>query len=94
MSSTITEPGVSGGRGAWSGTACLTGETVVERAGLRPEPGGIGLSILGTGGGGGGAEVLRISSRQLTRAAGPFSSFPPVYRLILRYKCPLDTQNL
>ena len=85
---------MSGGRGACSGTACLTGETDVERADLRPEPGGIGLSILGTGGGGGGAEVLRTSSRQLTRAAGPFSSFPPVYRLKLRCRRPLDIQNL
>ncbi len=76
-SSIMTLPGVSGGRGACSGAAGRAGETVAELADLRPDPGGAGLSTLGMGGGGGGADALRMSSKQLSVAAGPFSSWPP-----------------
>ena len=76
-SSITTLPGVSGGRGACSGAAGLAGDTVVDLTDLRPDPGGTGLSTLAAGGGGGGADALRMSSKQLTNAAGPFSSWLP-----------------
>lgn len=58
-----------------SGTAGCAGELDADRvADMCPAPSGTGL---GTAGGGGGTVALRMFSRQLTTAAGPFSSLPP-----------------
>ena len=76
-SSIMTLPGVSGGRGACSGAGGLPGGAVAELTDLRSGPKGTGLSMLGSGGSGGGAEALRMPSKHLTSAAGPFSSWLP-----------------